>query len=212
MRKDQSRERATKKELLKMANKKKTSVVLPGGIAGLVHQVQRGGGEPARSENEPQTDVASEPSREDAPETTYDAKPVQASAEPAEAVKAEAEKAEQLPESGEAPKEKRRRGRPATPKQAETPTEKAEREYHIVKDGGADSWDLFLSLGRIYKTRDERLATIYIDPDLKRILDRLKTASGVKLPTAAILSSIVARFIFDHEKKINDVIFGERLI
>lgn len=43
MRKDQSRERATKKELLKMANKKKTSVVLPGGIAGLVHQVQRGG-------------------------------------------------------------------------------------------------------------------------------------------------------------------------
>ena len=174
-----------------MANKKKTSVVLPGGIAGLVHQVQRGGGEPARSENEPQTDVASEPSREDAPETTYDAKPVQASAEPAEAVKA---------------------GRPATPKQAETPTEKAEREYHIVKDGGADSWDLFLSLGRIYKTRDERLATIYIDPDLKRILDRLKTASDVKLPTSAILSSIVARFIFDHEKKINDVIFGERLI
>lgn len=85
-----------------MANKKKTSVVLPGGIAGLVHQVQRGGGEPARSENEPQTDVASEPSREDAPETTYDAKPVQASAESAEAVKAEAEKAEQLPESGEA--------------------------------------------------------------------------------------------------------------
>lgn len=207
MRKDRSREWATKKELLKMANKKKTSVVLPGGIAGLVHQVQRGGGEPARSDNEPQTDVAAEPSREDAPETTYDAKPVQAAAAPSEAVKAE-----QLPEGDEAPKEKRRRGRPATPKQTETPTEKAEREYHIVKDGGADSWDLFLSLGRIYKTRDERLATIYIDPDLKRILDRLKTASDVKLPTSAILSSIVARFIFDHEKKINDVIFGERLI
>ena len=80
------------------------------------------------------------------------------------------------------------------------------------EDSGADSWDLFLSLGKIYKTRDERLATIYIDPDLKRILDRLKTASSVKLPTAAILSSIVARFIFDHEKEINDVIFGERLI
>lgn len=187
-------------------NKKKTSVVLPGGIAGLVHQVQRGGGEPARSDNNERQEVVGE-TAQDAPETTYDAKPeVGGAGGPAvEAVAADG--------ADEAPKpEKRRRGRPATPKLAETPTEKADREYHVVKDSGADSWDLFLSLGRIYKTRDERLATIYIDPDLKRILDRLKTASGVKLPTAAILSSIVARFIFDHEKKINDVIFGERLI
>ena len=190
-----------------MANsKKKTSVVLPGGIAGLVHQVQRGGGETAHSDNSADTVVAAE--TEDAPETTYDAKPA-----PQEEVMPAAETAAAKDAGEDAPKpEKRRRGRPATPKQAETPTEKAEREYHIVRDSGADSWDLFLGLGRIYKTRDERLATIYIDPDLKRILDRLKTASGVKLPTSAILSSIVARFIFDHEKKIKDVIFGKRLI
>lgn len=191
--------------------KKKTSVVLPGGIAGLVHQVQRGGGEEAHNENEGAQQQAGQEqnSVEEIEENPRQPEPSQ---EELNALKEEtATKKELSPEPAPQP-EKRRRGRPAAPKMDITPTEKAEKEYHIVKDSGADSWQLFLDLGKIYKTRDERLATIYIDPDLKRVLDRLKTASGVKLPTAAILSSIVARFIFDHEKKIKDVIFGERLI
>lgn len=182
-----------------MTTKKKTSVVLPGGIAGLVHQVQSG-----RSE-EPEK-KPTETSKAFSDDEISDNEAVAESrSEPA---------VEQggVEAAAPAPQEKRRRGRPATPKQEISPTAKAEREYKIVKDSGADSWDLFLDLGKIYKTRDDRLATIYIDPDLKRILDRLKTASNVKLPTAAILSSIVARFIFDHQKKINEVIFGERLI
>lgn len=200
--------------------KKKTSVVLPGGIASLVHQVQGG----ADAERNKPAEKAAEENAAEEKTNSAEQQNVQAPAPEAERTaekpasdRTSATKKEQINGVGESESSsestsKGRRGRPAAPKEAQTPTEKAEREYHIVKDSGADSWDLFLSLGRIYKTRDERLATIYIDPDLKRILDRLKTASNVKLPTAAILSSIVARFIFDHEKKINEVIFGERLI
>lgn len=188
---------------------KKTSVVLPGGIAGLVHQVQNGGEEPKKSsEVSRQPEVAPAPARQEVREEPRAQQPA-----PAQPVRtAPAAATDRVGEGSEVAEPAPRRGRPAAPRDGVSPTEKAEREYQIVKDSGADSWDLFLSLGKIYKTRDERLATIYIDPDLKRILDRLKTASSVKLPTAAILSSIVARFIFDHEKEINDVIFGERLI
>lgn len=186
---------------------KKTSVVLPGGIAGLVHQVQNGGEEPKKSpEVSRQPETAQAPVRQEVREEPRPQQPAPAPQPVSESA------ADRVGEGSTTAEPAPRRGRPAAPRDGVTPTEKAEREYQIVKDSGADSWDLFLSLGKIYKTRDERLATIYIDPDLKRILDRLKTASSVKLPTAAILSSIVARFIFDHEKEINDVIFGERLI
>lgn len=60
--------------------------------------------------------------------------------------------------------------------------------------------------------RDSKLATVYIDADLKRVLDRLKSASSIKMPSTALLSSIVARFVFDHEKDIKDAIFGESLL
>ena len=41
------------------------------------------------------------------------------------------------------------------------------REYSLAKDSGEDSWQIFLDLARDYKARDSRLATVYIDSDLK---------------------------------------------
>ena len=85
------------------------------------------------------------------------------------------------------------------------------REYSMAKDSGEDSWQLFLDLARDYKMRDSRLATVYIDSNLKSVLDRLKSATSIKLPSTAILSAIVARFVFEHEKDIKNAIFGESL-
>ena len=86
------------------------------------------------------------------------------------------------------------------------------REYSLAKDSGEDSWQIFLDLARDYKARDSRLATVYIDSDLKGVLDRLKSATSVKLPSTALLSAIVARFVFEHEKDIKNAIFGESLL
>ena len=86
------------------------------------------------------------------------------------------------------------------------------REYSMAKDSGEDSWQIFLDLARDYKARDSRLATVYIDSDLKGVLDRLKSATSVKLPSTALLSAIVARFVFEHEKDIKNAIFGESLL
>ena len=86
------------------------------------------------------------------------------------------------------------------------------REYSMAKDSGVDSWQLFLDLARDYKMRDSRLATVYIDSNLKSVLDRLKSATSIKLPSTAILSAIVARFVFEHEKDIKNAIFGESLL
>ena len=86
------------------------------------------------------------------------------------------------------------------------------REYSMAKDSGEDSWQLFLDLARDYKMRDSRLATVYIDSNLKSVLDRLKSATSIKLPSTAILSAIVARFVFEHEKDIKNTIFGESLL
>lgn len=224
----------------------KTSVVLPGGIAGLVHQVQKGGGEPANKEDN-NNNVAEEPQAEEK------VKPTPAAATTATATTATVDSAaahveptttrEHLYEEPEvqqggvvasdvqpvnqtdtpyqpytapaaAPTSTRtgRPGRPANKRDSITPTERAERDYRAVKDKGGDSWERFMQIGQDYKTRDSKLATIYIDGDLKNVLDRLKTATSVRLPTAAILSSIVANFIFDHEQKVKDVIFGGRLI
>ncbi len=86
-----------------------------------------------------------------------------------------------------------------------------EREYHVMRDDSKDSWQLFLDLAHDYKVGGGKLATIYIDETLKNVLDRLKYAGDEKLPTSAILSSIVARFFYDHEKDIKDVLFKNTL-
>lgn len=86
------------------------------------------------------------------------------------------------------------------------------KEYHIVKDDSRDSWELFLDMAKQYKHGDGKLATIYIDGTLKNVLDRMKYAGTEKLTTSAILSSIVARFVYDHEEDIRKVLFSGRLL
>ena len=68
---------------------------------------------------------------------------------------------------------------------------------------------MFLDMAHEYKQRQAPIATIYIDEELKRVLDRLKTAGPSRLSTTSIVSSIVARFIFDHEREIKELLYKE---
>ena len=95
------------------------------------------------------------------------------------------------------------------PARGRRPKENTMREYHIVKDNSADSWDLFLDMATQYKNGGGKLATIYIDESLKNVLDRMKYAGQEKLSTSAILSSIVARFVYDHEDEIKKVLYSD---
>lgn len=204
-----------------MANKQKTRVVLPGGIQGLVHTLQNGTAEPAMkaqvdvtklndenddnsytSENE-NNEVAAEQTVQQAPQ----AQTVQQAPQTQTQQAAPAQPMQQAPQAQQAA--------PAQPERAprgRRPKENTMKEYTIVKDDSRDSWDLFLDMAKQYKDGGGKLATIYIDESLKNVLDRMKYCGPEKLSTSAILSSIVARFIFDHEEDIKKVMFSGRLI
>ncbi|WP_337568333.1 hypothetical protein [Hallella sp.] len=204
-----------------MANKLKTRVVLPGGIQGLVHTLQNGTAEPAMkaqvdvtklndenddnsytSENE-NNEVAAEQTVQQAPQ----AQTVQQAPQTQTQQAAPAQPMQQAPQAQQAA--------PAQPERAprgRRPKENTMKEYTIVKDDSRDSWDLFLDMAKQYKDGGGKLATIYIDESLKNVLDRMKYCGPEKLSTSAILSSIVARFIFDHEEDIKKVMFSGRLI
>ncbi len=196
-----------------MANKQKTRVVLPGGIQGLVHTLQNGTAEPNLN---PQVDVTkiSETANDTAAETVGEPEVQQAEVEQTaaqQAVSVQQQAASGVGESqtgavvsSDAPAERAPRGR--------RPKENTMKEYTIVKDDSRDSWDLFLDMAKQYKDGGGKLATIYIDESLKNVLDRMKYCGPEKLSTSAILSSIVARFIFDHEDDIKKVMFSGRLI
>lgn len=207
-----------------MANKQKTRVVLPGGIQGLVHTLQNGTAEPAMkaqvdvtklndenddnsytSENENNEVAAEQPVQQQAP-----VQPVQQAQQQAQ----QAPQAQvQQPVQQQAPPVQQ--VAPAQPERAprgRRPKENTMKEYTIVKDDSRDSWDLFLDMAKQYKDGGGKLATIYIDESLKNVLDRMKYCGPEKLSTSAILSSIVARFIFDHEEDIKKVMFSGRLI
>ena len=113
-------------------------------------------------------------------------------------------KAEQNKPIGDLPGRSYSPGRP--------PKQNTMKEYHIVKDDSQDSWQLFLDMAKQYKDGGGKLATIYIDSTLKTVLDRMKYAGPEKLPTSAILSSIVARFIYDHEDDIRKALFSGNII
>lgn len=208
-----------------MANKQKTRVVLPGGIQGLVHTLQNGTAEPAMkaqvdvtklndenddnsytSENENNEVAAEQPVQQQAP--------VQQVAQVAQQQAQQASQAPvQQPVQQQAPQVQQ--VAPAQPERAprgRRPKENTMKEYTIVKDDSRDSWDLFLDMAKQYKDGGGKLATIYIDESLKNVLDRMKYCGPEKLSTSAILSSIVARFIFDHEEDIKKVMFSGRLI
>lgn len=201
-----------------MANKQKTRVVLPGGIQGLVHTLQNGTAEPAMkaqvdvtklndenddnsytSENE-NNEVAAEQTVQQAPQAQTVQHAPQAQTQQA----APAQPVQQAQQAAPAQPERAPRGR--------RPKENTMKEYTIVKDDSRDSWDLFLDMAKQYKDGGGKLATIYIDESLKNVLDRMKYCGPEKLSTSAILSSIVARFIFDHEEDIKKVMFSGRLI
>lgn len=206
-----------------MANKQKTRVVLPGGIQGLVHTLQNGTAEPAMkaqvdvtklndenddnsytSENE-NNEVAAEQPVQQAPQ----AQTVQ------QAPQAQTQQAAPAQLTQQAPQAQVQQAAPAQPERAprgRRPKENTMKEYTIVKDDSRDSWDLFLDMAKQYKDGGGKLATIYIDESLKNVLDRMKYCGPEKLSTSAILSSIVARFIFDHEEDIKKVMFSGRLI
>ena len=180
-----------------MANKQKTRVVLPGGIQGLVHTLQNGTAEPAMKA---QVDVTKLNDEKDDNSYTSENENNEVAAEQTVQQAPQA----QVQQAAPAQPERAPRGR--------RPKENTMKEYTIVKDDSRDSWDLFLDMAKQYKDGGGKLATIYIDESLKNVLDRMKYCGPEKLSTSAILSSIVARFIFDHEEDIKKVMFSGRLI
>lgn len=207
-----------------MANKQKTRVVLPGGIQGLVHTLQNGTAEPAmkaqvdvtklNDENDDNSYTSENENNEVAAEQPVQQAPAQQLAQQAQQQAQQAPQAQvQQPVQQQAPQVQQ--VAPAQPERAprgRRPKENTMKEYTIVKDDSRDSWDLFLDMAKQYKDGGGKLATIYIDESLKNVLDRMKYCGPEKLSTSAILSSIVARFIFDHEEDIKKVMFSGRLI
>ena len=233
--------------------KKKTSVLLPGGIQGLVHDLQNGKSnfapkviqttvddddDDAESLNEDENATKTE--GRDKNMKTSDQQRVNAGQATTEAVdnsrgnymtsrNEESDNQGDRVEEGEVNASGVNRANSAVestrstgavkngeneegknaPARGRRPKENTMREYHIVKDNSADSWDLFLDLATQYKNGGGKLATIYIDESLKNVLDRMKYAGQEKLSTSAILSSIVARFVYDHEDEIKKVLYSD---
>lgn len=209
-----------------MAKKKKTMVMMPGAMTDLAHSVQKGA-RPAPTTNAEETTTdeqeANEPvqydtgSVEQEVHTQVEEQQAARFAEPAQTVEEPIAPAAQTSQFGRVePKQeatdRKDRTAPAAKKLPKAEGRQLAREYSLAKDSGEDSWQIFLDLARDYKARDSRLATVYIDSDLKGVLDRLKSATSVKLPSTALLSAIVARFVFEHEKDIKNAIFGESLL
>ncbi|WP_456000760.1 hypothetical protein [Prevotella sp.] len=213
-----------------MAKKKRTMVVMPGAMADLAHSVQRVNTSVANANaDDKQTDneeVEVVDKTEEEPQEEMQQAVEQVENERPTAVEQStdqvAQTAETEPETQQsrfgqvsaidAVNDEKDRTAPAAKKLPKAEGRQLAREYSMAKDSGEDSWQLFLDLARDYKMRDSRLATVYIDSNLKSVLDRLKSATSIKLPSTAILSAIVARFVFEHEKDIKNAIFGESLL
>lgn len=210
-----------------MAKKKKTMVVMPGAMTDLAHSVQKGP-RPNPTTNSEETTMdeqeADEPVQYDTNNVEQEVRSQVEEQQPEEYVEAIADVDEPAaaptaptsPFRRVEPKQeavdRKDRTAPAAKKLPKAEGRQLAREYSLAKDSGEDSWQIFLDLARDYKARDSRLATVYIDSDLKGVLDRLKSATSVKLPSTALLSAIVARFVFEHEKDIKNAIFGESLL
>ena len=210
-----------------MAKKKKTMVVMPGAMTDLAHRVQKGPRpNPTTNSEETTTDEqeANEPAQYDTNNVEQEVRSQVEEQQPEEYAEAIADVDESAApptaptspfrrvESKQEAVDRKDRTAPAAKKLPKAEGRQLAREYSLAKDSGEDSWQIFLDLARDYKARDSRLATVYIDSDLKGVLDRLKSATSVKLPSTALLSAIVARFVFEHEKDIKNAIFGESLL
>jgi len=210
-----------------MAKKKKTMVVMPGAMTDLAHRVQKGQ-RPNPTTNSEETAMdeqeAIEPAQYDTNNVEQEVRSQVEEQQPEEYAEAIADVDEPAApptaptssfrrvEPKQEAVDRKDRTAPAAKKLPKAEGRQLAREYSLAKDSGEDSWQIFLDLARDYKARDSRLATVYIDSDLKGVLDRLKSATSVKLPSTALLSAIVARFVFEHEKDIKNAIFGESLL
>ena len=215
---------------LNMAKKKRTMVVMPGAMADLAHSVQRVNTSVANANaDDKQTDneeVEAVDKTEEEPQEEVQQAVEQVENERPTVVEQSTDQVTQTVETEpetqqsrfgqvsaiDAVNDEKDRTAPAAKKLPKAEGRQLAREYSMAKDSGEDSWQLFLDLARDYKMRDSRLATVYIDSNLKSVLDRLKSATSIKLPSTAILSAIVARFVFEHEKDIKNAIFGESLL
>ena len=213
-----------------MAKKKRTMVVMPGAMADLAHSVQRVNTSVANANaDDKQTDneeVEVVDKTEEGPQEEVQQAVEKVENERPTAVEQSTDQVTQTAETEpetqqsrfgqvsaiDAVNDEKDRTAPAAKKLPKAEGRQLAREYSMAKDSGEDSWQLFLDLARDYKMRDSRLATVYIDSNLKSVLDRLKSATSIKLPSTAILSAIVARFVFEHEKDIKNAIFGESLL
>ena len=209
-----------------MAKKKKTMVMMPGAMTDLAHSVQKSAiPNPTTNSEEPTTDEqeANESAQYDTNNVEQEERTQVEEQQPEEYAEAIGDVDEPAAPTTPAspfgrvePKQedtdRKDRTAPAAKKLPKAEGRQLAREYSLAKDSGEDSWQIFLDLARDYKARDSRLATVYIDSDLKGVLDRLKSATSVKLPSTALLSAIVARFVFEHEKDIKNAIFGESLL
>ena len=210
-----------------MAKKKKTMVMMPGAMTDLAHSVQKSARpNPTTNSEETTTDEqeANEPAQYDTNNVEQEVRTQVEEQQPEEYAEAIADVDEPAAaptaptspfrrvESKQEAVDRKDRTAPAAKKLPKAEGRQLAREYSLAKDSGEDSWQIFLDLARDYKARDSRLATVYIDSDLKGVLDRLKSATSVKLPSTALLSAIVARFVFEHEKDIKNAIFGESLL
>ena len=205
-------------------------VVMPGAMADLAHSVQRVNTSVANANaDDKQTDneeVEVVDKTEEEPQEEVQQAVEQVENERPTAVEQSTDQVTQMAETEpetqqsrfgqvsaiDAVNDEKDRTAPAAKKLPKAEGRQLAREYSMAKDSGEDSWQLFLDLARDYKMRDSRLATVYIDSNLKSVLDRLKSATSIKLPSTAILSAIVARFVFEHEKDIKNAIFGESLL
>ena len=212
-----------------MAKKKKTMVMMPGAMTDLAHSVQKGA-RPAPTTNVEDNNTTDEQAEIEVESIQYDTSAVEQETRTQVAEQKPAQYAEPVapveePVAPAAPTsqfgrvepkqeavDRKDRTAPAAKKLPKAEGRQLAREYSLAKDSGEDSWQIFLDMARDYKARDSRLATVYIDSDLKGVLDRLKSATSVKLPSTALLSAIVARFVFEHEKDIKNAIFGESLL
>nr|WP_314868101.1 hypothetical protein [uncultured Prevotella sp.] len=213
-----------------MAKKKRTMVVMPGAMADLAHSVQRvntsvanANADDKQTDNEEvevvdKTEEETQEEVQQAVEQVENERPTAVEQSTDQVTQtAETEPETQQSRFGQvsaidAVNDEKDRTAPAAKKLPKAEGRQLAREYSMAKDSGEDSWQLFLDLARDYKMRDSRLATVYIDSNLKSVLDRLKSATSIKLPSTAILSAIVARFVFEHEKDIKNAIFGESLL
>lgn len=208
-----------------MAKKKKTMVMMPGAMTDLAHSVQKSARPNPTTNSEETTDEqeANEPAQYDTNNVEQEVRTQVEEQQPEEYAEAIGDVDEPAAPTTPAspfgrvePKQegtdRKDRTAPAAKKLPKAEGRQLAREYSLAKDSGEDSWQIFLDLARDYKARDSRLATVYIDSDLKGVLDRLKSATSVKLPSTALLSAIVARFVFEHEKDIKNAIFGESLL